>query len=407
MPGFRSVVRRLARAVGHVLREGDPRVFERYFRAAGSQESAAVLRQRTQDFDTIRDDPLFDEQVYVPPGHASSTGDPVIPSRDEAILGFLVRWTAVGLSRRSAVNRVSRRPCAGFHPQIYAHENSRRYDAATVNPFADFIRRGKPRGAWRPELITPTATRDASGLRPTLRTVLHAHFYYPELADDLMGRIASNARPCDLLVTTDSDVKAGRLRTATAGYQRGEVRIRIVPNRGRDIGPLFTGFAEELASDYDLIGHLHGKRSPEIDHGRVGGPWREFLWQHLAGGRHPMLDVIVDRFATDESLGLVFAADPHQSDWDANLALATALAERMGIEGALPPFFDFPVGTMFWARPRALRPLFDLKLGWEDYPEEPVPVDGTLLHTLERLLPFAACRAGYRFAMTWVPGVTW
>ena len=120
-----------------------------------------------------------------------------------------------------------------------------------------------------------------------------------------------------------------------------------------------------------------------------------------------MMDIIVDRFAADESLGLVFAADPHLSDWDANLPMATDLAERMGIEGPLAPFFDFPIGTMFWSRPAALGPLLELGLGWDDYPHEPVPIDGTILHALERLLPFAARRAGYRCALTHIPGVTW
>jgi lipopolysaccharide biosynthesis protein len=61
---------------------------------------------------------------------------------------------------------------------------------------------------------------------------------------------------------------------------------------------------------------------------------------------------------------------------------------------------------MFWARTKALAPLFDLNLGWNDYPEEPVPYDGTILHAFERLLPFIARHAGYRFATTHIPGVT-
>ena len=79
----------------------------------------------------------------------------------------------------------------------------------------------------------------------------------------------------------------------------------------------------------------------------------------------------------------------------------------MKLEGELPPFFDFPGGTMFWARPEALKLLFDLGLDGNDYPDEPVPLDGTILHAIERLLPFVARQAGYRLLTTHVPDVTW
>jgi lipopolysaccharide biosynthesis protein len=54
-----------------------------------------------------------------------------------------------------------------------------------------------------------------------------------------------------------------------------------------------------------------------------------------------------------------------------------------------------------------LKPLFDLRLGWEDYPREPAANDGTILNAIERLLPFVVRHAGYRFATTHVSGVTW
>ena len=64
--------------------------------------------------------------------------------------------------------------------------------------------------------------------------------------------------------------------------------------------------------------------------------------------------------------------------------------------------FVFPVGTMFWARSKALRKLFELHLTWSDYPEEPLPYDGTMLHAIERLLPFVTEDAGYAFVTTFL-----
>jgi lipopolysaccharide biosynthesis protein len=117
------------------------------------------------------------------------------------------------------------------------------------------------------------------------------------------------------------------------------------------------------------------------------------------------MDAIVAAFASDPDLGLVFPEDPHLNDWDENLHLARELASRLGIP-RLPTHFDFPMGTMFWARPAALAPIFDLGMSWEDYPAEPTPIDGTVLHALERLLPFAAERAGFGYATVHIPGVS-
>ena len=119
-----------------------------------------------------------------------------------------------------------------------------------------------------------------------------------------------------------------------------------------------------------------------------------------------MADKIIAHMASDRSLGLVFPDDPHVVGWGENGALAASLAESLGL-GELPKgHFNFPVGTMFWARTEALRPLVELDLGWDDYPLEPLPYDGTMLHAIERLLPFVAAKAGYRSAVTQVPGVT-
>jgi glycosyltransferase involved in cell wall biosynthesis len=388
-----GATRRLARTVFDMER------YVNQIEAVGL-ESVRTVNQRRQDFQSIRDNPAFDVGVYAAPDYPCA-------SREDAIMRFLAQWTAVGLSRQAASNGLFRRPCAGFHPQVYAHEHAGRYDTAIVNPFAHFIRSGSPSGPWLPELITPNVSDRVLEPRRSLRVALHAHFYFPELAAEFMRKLDANQGSCDLLLSTDSEVKAEILRVATARYWRGEVQIRVVPNRGRDVAPLLTEFAAEAASEYDIIGHLHAKRSLTIGDGTLGNTWREFLWQNLVGGLHPMMDVIIDRFATDEKLGIVFAADPHMSDWDSNRDLATALAERMGIEEPLPPFFDFPIGSMYWARSEALKPLFELKLRWEDYPEEPLPEDGTIVHAIERLLPFATRRAGYECATTHVPGVTW
>ena len=179
--------------------------------------------------------------------------------------------------------------------------------------------------------------------------------------------------------------------------------IRTCPNLGRDLGPFLTEFRDVLG-EYDIVGHVHSKRSEALG-SDSGDLWREFLWQHLIGDAVPAMDAAFAAFEQDDDLGLIYPADPHLSDWDGNREHAERLIARMGLDTALPAFFNFPIGTMFWARPRALQPLLDLKLDWSDYPGEPLPYDGTMLHALERLIGLVPLGRGFTDAVMHLPGI--
>ena len=236
-----------------------------------------------------------------------------------------------------------------------------------------------------------------------MRAAIHGHFHYPELLDEFLTRLAPNRTVCDLFLTTNGVEEAAFLRDVVTQFSLTRVDIRVVPNRGRDIGSLLSELADELQG-YAVIGHLHGKRSKRLT--QHGDRWRSFLWDHLIGSSFPMVDVILKAFVMDSALGLVFPEDPNLNDWNENRLIAEDLARKIGITDPLPTHFDFPIGTMFWARPAALQPLFSLGLRWDDYPTEPLSEDGTILHALERLIPFAANDAGFRYATTLVPGST-
>ncbi|MEJ0075851.1 MAG: rhamnan synthesis F family protein [Alphaproteobacteria bacterium] len=359
------------------------------------RDARQVMRQRREDFATIERNDSFDVVGFLGPNYPTS-------SREEAINMFV----AEAAIPKAGKYFHYRRPSPGFHPHVYAFENRDRYDASLINPFAHFIRSGKPDGPWTRQVIVPPRQDRETAITQGMRVGLHVHFHYPELCSELLAILAANRSRCDLLLTTNNARKARALEKETAGYQRGEVRIMTIPNRGRDIGAFVTGLGESI-KQYDVIGHLHSKRSLFLTDRAIGERWRHFIWTNLVGREHAMMDVVLDRFAKDARLGLVFPDDPHLSAWDENLQIAEQLAERMGLQTRLPPFFNFPLGTMFWARTEALAPLFGLGLDWDSYPVEPAPIDGTILHALERLLPFVAEHQGYRYATTHIPGVTW
>ncbi|MHB8270349.1 rhamnan synthesis F family protein [Bradyrhizobium sp.] len=344
------------------------------------------LDQIGRDLKTIRQHGAFNPSL----GHESNS-----KSVDAAILKYLRRSRILAPWNKVLAGTFARRPLEGFNPLIYARENPDFDPQGLEDPLAHFARSGRPPGRWTHRVITPAAS-SAFAIRQA-KVAVHGHFHYPELLPDFIHRLNQNKNTFDLFLTTTSQAKADQL----AKYKSQNVQIKVVDNRGRDLAPFLRGLSEGLYSEYDVVGHFHSKRSPNLD-GELGTHWRNFLWEHLVGGKFAMADTILRIFAENPRVGLVFAEDPNLNGWDENLKIAEDLAARMELLQPLPMHFDFPIGTMFWARPAALKPLIRLNLCDTDFPMEPLPIDGTLLHALERIIPFAAADAGFEYATTYV-----
>ncbi|HEX4768196.1 MAG TPA: rhamnan synthesis F family protein [Lichenihabitans sp.] len=388
----------LRRDIGGALQERARRDFAmaRYVERLGPviAEAKAIKAQEKRDVAFLAADDTFAAEVWLNPHESMSR---------EAAIRFHVRKSASGQERA----QYCRRPALGFVPQTYSDHHPELDAAPFENPLAHWVRAGRPAGPWSHPVTVPTAStpRAPAG---AARTALHIHLHYPELAQGILDALAANATRPDLFVSTTSDDKVRDLERRFAGYRVAPVVAAACPNRGRDIGPMLTLFAERLQA-YDVVGHFHGKRSLALTSvglsTDLGVQWHEFLLQTLLGAKFPMVDIILGRFAADPKLGLVFPEDPNLTGWSLDRDLAITLAHRMDPAMSVPRSIDFPIGTMFWMRPAALKPLFDLKLGWDDYPEEPVPIDGTMLHALERLLPVICHHAGFTHETTHVPGV--
>lgn len=292
-----------------------------------------------------------------------------------------------------------RKPFAGFHPGVY---RARHAPGLSGDPLVHFLRSGRPAGPWSAELIRPGDGPAAVGAGA--RIALHVHVYYPDMLPDILARLSANTVRPDLFISVPNGAALALAEPMLGSYGGTVAQLRVVPNRGRDIGPFLTAFGADWAG-YDVVGHLHTKKSLALNDSAFSFRWNAFLMDNLLGRQHRMADTIVARLLADPGLGLVFPDDPHVVGWSGNLAHGRALGERLGLAD-FPEEFNFPVGTMFWAKPAALAPLVGLGLEWDDYPAEPLGYDGTVLHAIERLVPLVVASRGYRCALTHVPGVT-
>lgn len=320
-----------------------------------------------------------------------------------------ISWVgALPKDRNAAIRDYIRISAAGSFPAeprvvpgLNIHTYAKAFGLPNGNPLAEWIRRGEPDGAWRRDVAVLRGERKAS----TLRVAMHIHLHYLDMLDGILLSLSGNATKPDLFITISSDEQFGDIQKRLREMPM-RARIRKVANRGRDIGPMLSALANELSS-YDIIGHFHGKKSDHI--GGDGGRdfvtvWRNFLTENLIGGKVAAVDLIAQMFETDSRLGLVFPEDPFICGWGQNKKLAEELAQRLGIHN-IPDNVEFPVGNMFFARADAIRPLLDAGFTANDFPEEPIGRDGTILHAIERMMPTICEANGFTWTTTQVDGV--
>ncbi|CUH49840.1 rhamnan synthesis F family protein [Ruegeria atlantica] len=300
----------------------------------------------------------------------------------------------------------AKKPEPGFHPFVYDTYLSQTNDR-TRDAYAHFISEGRPEGPWRLPVLEGGQNTSKKLEQVTLQPALHIHAYHLDQMPEIVSHLSINKTLPDLYVSVGKESDENRVKELLSNYNGRLCDVRSVPNAGRDIGPLLTQFGEHLCNNYDVVGHIHLKKSTHVKDQQIVHAWSKFLFENLLGGRlgGNMADKIFERFQVDEKVGLIYPDDPHVMGWSRNIGLARRLAKRLG-HNSLPAAFNFPVGTMFWMRSDALKSFVDLGFNWSDYPKEPVAVDGTMLHALERLFGVIPEMEGWRTVVTNIHGVT-
>ncbi len=300
---------------------------------------------------------------------------------------FLAKWLArVGSARSEQYARYAQKrdPKRGVPPLV---ENPQ---AAPSSPPAAPLR------VVRPVVLVPFEA-SIMDKRPAMRIAVVLHLFYVDQAEAFLQRFNSIKEPFSLYVSTDTEDKAAVIKQVFELGPAREMEIRILPNRGRDIGPKLVGFAD-VYDRFDLVLFLHSKAS--IHTRDLLDGWRDYLLKALVGSPQ-IVDSILDAFAGAPELGIV--APPNYPPirnciyWRGNFDNARDLGRRMGLNLSTDSALDFPAGSMFWARPAALRPLLQAKLRLEDFPEEAGQCDGTIAHAVERLFFYACELSGLRW----------
>jgi len=235
-----------------------------------------------------------------------------------------------------------------------------------------------------------------------LAVALHIHAYYIDDLPSFLSHLGRLGRNLWLCITTDSHKKAKAIRAVLDGFSFN-ADIEVVTNRGRDIGPFIMSMKKHLPR-FDIVGHFHLKGSKHIEQSVVL-QWQNFVNNTLLGQSGEILNELLYAFANNPKLGLLFPEDPCAVSWTKNYSYGQELIDKLGAKRELPKEIEFPGGNMFIARTAALMPLMDYDWQWSDFMAEPVPIDGTLLHAIERITPIVCEEAGYQWATVHNPSV--
>lgn len=240
------------------------------------------------------------------------------------------------------------------------------------------------------------------------RIALVLHAFYPDVLRDVSPYLQTLPSELDILITTTSAEKAREIQDIVSQSEiAASCSVRVYSeNRGRDIGAFFNEF-QDVLSEYDYVGKVHMKKSPHLKD--FGSKWSQYLLRSTVGTM-TLLKQVIYMMSQCERIGILapapFAGTTNNT-WDANYDVAIELCRRLGIadeELPSPADLRYPSATVFWFRPAAFQG-FAEQISPDFFPEEPLPIDGTSAHAMERLLPTLAKANGLETVFYKVPSL--
>ena len=226
---------------------------------------------------------------------------------------------------------------------------------------------------------------------------VHLHLYYEDLLDEFCDYFNNIPEKFDLYISCKKGADRAAIRARAEQIRNvGKVTVKETQNRGRDIAPFYVLFAQELLK-YEILLHVHSKKS--LYTGSEKANWRHEALDGVLKSEEMVKKTLQLLRRAEPQAGLVFGEmtsmlPPMALHWLYNTGKGAQLLGRMHIPFENHMFF-YPVGSFFWARTEAIRPIFDLKLSYQDFDEENGQIDGTLAHALERVVAFVTRHRGF------------
>lgn len=235
-----------------------------------------------------------------------------------------------------------------------------------------------------------------------MRIAVIVHVFYPELWPELAHCIRNVGGEREVFVTY-----ADEASVSEAKRDFPDARFVRCENRGYDVWPFLKVLQALDLGNYDCIVKLHTKRDVvdgfryKFNHVLLNGSaWREYL---LAFAKTPAAWRKTARQLSRPDVGLVAERHVIMRRRDVPIARTYETFDRAAELLGLPADETrrtgrYVAGTMFAAKPAALRPLLARTFSADDFEQPQGHLTETFAHVLERAMGLSVSAAGLRLA---------
>lgn len=251
--------------------------------------------------------------------------------------------------------------------------------------------------------IFSTTTSVQKTMDPRINIAVICHLHYKDLIGECLHYIIELPRYIDIYITTGNAELKDLLISEFHRFPDRRIEVRLVENRGRDTAALLID-CRDIWEKYEYLCFVHDKKTAKgFGAPSVGKSFMRLLWENTLGSAH-YINNILEHFEQNPRLGFMGVQVPYHNNyfnymlnrWSNDFELTVSLSERLDLSVQLDRENQpISLGTAFWCRTASMRCLYQHQFERNDFPAEPAPIDGTIMHAIERIFPFVAQREGY------------
>lgn len=238
------------------------------------------------------------------------------------------------------------------------------------------------------------------------KTAIIAHLYYDDKIDKNFVYLLNVPSKIDVYIITANAKLKEKAAFLIKKTKSKNIQIIEKENRGRDFAALLVT-SKKIVMNYDYICFVHDKKSHYGNPIEKGELWEHCFFENTLCSEEYIYNII-NLFEKEKNIGFLSVpavpdenlANEYGDLWTINQKNVLDIAKKLKLS-IMPDFSEDPlsVGSAFWFRREAALKLFKYNFTYESFGSEPMPMDGVLAHSIERIWPYVALDAGYSSAI--------